>query len=53
VHWLAIVAVTVFAMGAVGFGVFLVAANWTDYKDVLLPRFGRERALGSLKKVDD
>lgn len=53
VHWSAIIGVSLFAMGAIGFGVFLILSNWADYKDVLTPRNSRARQLDSLKKVDD
>ena len=52
-HWLAIAAVSVFSLAAIGFGVFVVFANWSDYKDVLLPRRARTPRLQSLRKVDD
>lgn len=52
-HWVSIFGVSLFALGAVIFGVFLVLANWSDYKDVLLPHTRHDQQLGSLKKVDD
>jgi hypothetical protein len=52
-HWAAIIGVTLFALGAVGFGLFVVAANWVDYRDVLLPSSSSRRRNGdSLKHVD-
>ncbi len=50
--WAAIVTVTLFSAAAIGFGVFVVFANWADYKDVLLPKAARSAQLRSLRKVD-
>jgi hypothetical protein len=38
VHQISIVAVALFAFGALSFGIFMVATNWADYRDILLPR---------------
>ncbi|MDX2179752.1 MAG: CorA family divalent cation transporter [Bryobacteraceae bacterium] len=52
-HWLSIAAVSAFALGAVSFGLFVVAANWSDYRDVLLPGGRAKRIkLDSIKHVD-
>lgn len=53
VHWLAIGAVTTFALGSIAFGLVLVLRNWSDYRDVLIPRRASDDRLDSLKKVDD
>jgi hypothetical protein len=37
VHYLAIAVVTILALGAVTFGVYIVAANPADYRDILVP----------------
>jgi hypothetical protein len=44
VHMLAIVAVTVLCVGALAFGVYLLAANWYDYKWILIPAGRRAQA---------
>jgi hypothetical protein len=52
-HWAAMVSVTVFALGSIGFGAFLVIANWGDYRENLLPKWflaRQHRHLGSLKR---
>lgn len=52
-HWSAILGVTAFALGAVGFGVFLVFANWSDYRDVLWSVSKRAPQLDSIKRTID
>lgn len=54
-HWAAIIGVSAFALGTVGFGVFLVLSNWADYKNVLIPwrNMRKDRPLDSIKKVDE
>jgi hypothetical protein len=37
-HYATIALVTVFALGALAFVFYLVAANWKDYRDILLAR---------------
>jgi len=37
-HYLAVLLVSLFAFGALAFGLYLVAANWTDYRDIFRPR---------------
>jgi hypothetical protein len=36
-HWLALVFVAMFATGALAFGISVVASNWSDYRESLLP----------------
>jgi hypothetical protein len=52
-HWVSVLGVSIFALGAVAFGIFLVFSNWDDYKDVLLPKSAGARQYDSLRKVDD
>lgn len=49
----AILFVTVFALGSLAFGLFLVLRNWKDYRSVLDPasRKRRRNHVGSLKKT--
>jgi hypothetical protein len=37
-HYLAVAAVALSAVSALGFGVYLLSANWADYRDVLRPK---------------
>ncbi|MEK7403836.1 MAG: hypothetical protein AAB225_01890 [Acidobacteriota bacterium] len=37
VHWTAVVIVSVLAFTALAFGIFVVVANWTDYRDIFRP----------------
>lgn len=48
----AIAAVTLFAFGALLFGFFVIASNWSDYRDSLIPkRWNRDTGkTGSLKR---
>jgi hypothetical protein len=52
-HWVAIAGVSIFAVGTLLFSFFLLAMNWADYKDVLLPKWGDTRRMDSIKKVDE
>ncbi len=38
VHYAAVLMVSLFAFGALSFGVYVVAANWADYRDSLVAR---------------
>ncbi|MBL8216070.1 MAG: hypothetical protein JNK87_35440 [Bryobacterales bacterium] len=38
IHYTAVIGVAVIAMGALLFGFYVVAANWSDYKLILLPK---------------
>ncbi len=50
-HWTAVAAVTLLALGALLFGFYVVAANWADYRDTLVPRRWRStQEGGSLKR---
>jgi hypothetical protein len=49
-HTAVVVLVSLLAFGALSFGVFLVAANWQDYRGILLPRVGRQDGGTSLKR---
>jgi hypothetical protein len=37
-HYVAVAVVSLFALGAIGFGVFVVINNWADYRTILVPR---------------
>jgi len=53
VHYAALALVALLAFSALGFGLYLVFANWSDYRDILVPRRWRERRTrsgGSLKR---
>jgi hypothetical protein len=43
VHYTAVGGVALLAFGALAFGVYVVVANWTDYRDILRPRIRRSR----------
>jgi hypothetical protein len=52
-HYAAVATVLSFAIGSLAFGIYLVSANWSDYRDVLAPRRRRtQRAMAeaSLKR---
>lgn len=52
-HLAAIVFVTLFAVGALSFGAYLVMSNWPDYRESLLPRWWlarKTRDQGSLRR---
>jgi hypothetical protein len=49
VHWAAVALVALLASGAICFGIFVVVANWTDYRNTLIPR-RRPRPEGSLRR---
>jgi hypothetical protein len=52
VHWTAVIVVTLLAFGALLLGIFVVAGNWSDYRDSLIPRKRREAAAEeSLRRV--
>ena len=38
VHWVAVAFVSVFALGALAFGLFVILVNWRDYGNILAPR---------------
>jgi hypothetical protein len=38
IHWISIGFVSVFALGALAFGLFVILANWRDYGRILAPR---------------
>ena len=44
IHYGSVLAVSLIAMGTIGFGVFLVASNWRDYRSILRGRYERQRA---------
>ena len=50
-HYGAIVFVTLFALGAVAFGGYLVFSNPADYKDILVPHRARRRKWFSFKRL--
>lgn len=51
IHYVSITLVTMIAFGAIAFGFYVVVSNWSDYRDTLIPRFGRTpRQLGSLRR---
>ncbi|MDZ7637820.1 MAG: hypothetical protein U5J83_06160 [Bryobacterales bacterium] len=55
VHWAALALVSLFSIGAVGFGLFLILRNWQDYRGILLPHLERkdgEWQWYSLRKAD-
>ncbi|MCC6263368.1 MAG: hypothetical protein IT169_07315 [Bryobacterales bacterium] len=55
VHWAALLFVTVCSVGALAFGIFLIARNWGDYRGILLPHLARkdgEWQWYSLRKAD-
>jgi len=43
VHYAAVVLVALLAFSALGFGLYLVSTNWSDYRDILVPRRWRDR----------
>ncbi len=50
VHVVAVWLVTILAFGVLCFGVFLVAANWSDYAEILLPRRWKGGGSSSLRR---
>lgn len=53
-HDFAVWAVSVLAVGSLAFATYLVAANWADYKIILLPKRWRKRLQqGSLRRTPD
>ena len=51
IHYAAIAVVVVLAFGALAFALYVVAANWTDYREILVPRGRRERSATSLRRA--
>jgi Mg2+ and Co2+ transporter CorA len=49
-HYLAIASVVLLSMGAIGFGVYVVAANWADYRTILPQPPKSEADGGSLRR---
>jgi hypothetical protein len=43
IHNTAVISVILLALGALSFGIYMVAANWSDYRDVLIPRRWKTR----------
>jgi hypothetical protein len=50
VHYAAIAFVALFSLGAIAFGVFVVAANWQDYRGILRPGGAKTHSGGSLRR---
>jgi hypothetical protein len=52
IHYFAVSMVALLALGALAFGFYMVAANWSDYRDILVPGRGKRRrdARGSLRR---
>jgi hypothetical protein len=53
VHYSAVVTVALLAFGALAFAIYVVASNWSDYRDILIPRQSKIRLYGrgaSLRK---
>jgi Mg2+ and Co2+ transporter CorA len=52
IHYAAVILVALLAFGALAFGFYVVAANWSDYRDILAPGRMKRRAdsRGSLKR---
>jgi Mg2+ and Co2+ transporter CorA len=44
-HYAAVMTVALLAFGALAFGIYVVFANWSDYKEILMPRPPDLRAL--------
>jgi hypothetical protein len=51
IHYAAIAVVAVLAFGALAFALYVVAANWPDYREILVPRSRRERSATSLRRA--
>jgi hypothetical protein len=43
-HYAALLVVVLLALGALTFGLYVVIANWSDYRGILLPRAPQLRA---------
>ncbi len=43
VHYATLILVAILAFSALSFGLYLVIANWSDYRDILMPRRWREK----------
>lgn len=50
IQYLSIGAVLLFSIGAMVFGVYVVALNWPDYREILDPRERERRSAGSLRR---
>ena len=44
VHWAAVIMVAAVTFGALLLGAYLILSNWSDYRDTLMPSFGKGRA---------
>jgi hypothetical protein len=38
IHYSAVITVALLAFGALAFGLYVVASNWSDYREILIPR---------------
>jgi len=43
VHYTALIAVVLLALGSLGLGIYLVASNWADYREIFLSRRRKKR----------
>ena len=53
IHYTTVIAVALLAFGALAFGMYLVFSNWSDYREILIPRrwqAKKEKYSGSLKQ---
>lgn len=53
VHWAAVAFVSMFAAATLGFGCYVVASHWSDYRESLLPRWWlarKDKGLRSLRR---
>jgi hypothetical protein len=48
--YIALAAVILFSLGAVGFGIYVVVSNWADYRSILDPGSKHGRSPGSLRR---
>ena len=46
-HYSALTAVALLAFGALAFGIYVVASNWTDYRDILTLRPSKAERMGA------
>jgi hypothetical protein len=51
IHYAAVALVAILAFGALAFGFYVVAANWSDYRDVLVHRPWKPRKLGASRSL--
>ncbi len=49
-YYVALAVVIVFSLGAISFGVYVVASNWVDYRGIIDPGSKHRRGVGSLRK---